>query len=397
MKTTIKFSFIFLILSIASYIAYSQDTTANRFGKGIKIIAKDSSFSLNFGMRFQTLMTIESPINREINYYDDTETHFMIRRSRLKFDGFAYSPKLHYKIELGLSASDLSGANDFTEHSPLLILDAVARWNFYGNFELWVGQTKLPGNRERVISSQKLQFVDRSIVNGRFNIDRDAGLQLNHHFNINNVVVREVASISMGEGRDVVVENQGGLDYTARVEVLPLGEFTKGGDYIGSDIYREETPKLSIGFSYDYNDNAKRQRGQLGSIMDEERDLQSIIADMMFKYRGFSVMSEYIRKTTPTTPLVYNDEGVETGAFYTGDGFVIQGGYLFKNNFEIAARYAIVKPEQVTGRDNIEQYTLGVSRYIVGHNLKVQSDVTYTLNGKEFPDLMYRLQLEVAF
>ena len=57
-------------------------------------------------------------------------------------------------------------------------------WNFHENFELWVGQTKLPGNRERVISSANLQQVDRSLLNSRFNIDRDFGFQLRHHFNL---------------------------------------------------------------------------------------------------------------------------------------------------------------------------------------------------------------------
>ena len=37
-------------------------------------------------------------------------------------------------------------------------------WNFYENFELWAGQTKLPGNIERVISSGNLQQVDRSLI-----------------------------------------------------------------------------------------------------------------------------------------------------------------------------------------------------------------------------------------
>ena len=52
------------------------------------------------------------------------------------------------------------------------------------NFEIWFGQGKLPGNRERVISSGNLQQVDRSLLNSLFTIDRDFGFQLRHHFNI---------------------------------------------------------------------------------------------------------------------------------------------------------------------------------------------------------------------
>lgn len=51
----------------------------------------------------------------------------LIRRSRLKFDGFAYSPKLKYKLVLGLSNRDMSGASAFTSNSLRYILDAVLK------------------------------------------------------------------------------------------------------------------------------------------------------------------------------------------------------------------------------------------------------------------------------
>ena len=35
---------------------------------------------------------------------------FRCRRARLKFSGFAYSPKLKYKLELGLSNRDIGKA-----------------------------------------------------------------------------------------------------------------------------------------------------------------------------------------------------------------------------------------------------------------------------------------------
>ncbi|PQB08415.1 hypothetical protein BST83_15750 [Polaribacter filamentus] len=104
----------------------------------------------------------------------------LIRKFRLKFDGFALSPKLNYKEELGLSNRDQSGGSIFTSSSPIYILDAVLKWNFSGNFVLWFVQTKLPGNKERVISSANLQQVDRSLLNSGFTIDRDIAVQLIH-------------------------------------------------------------------------------------------------------------------------------------------------------------------------------------------------------------------------
>ena len=186
-----------LTLLLVSGFAYSQDITNNKFGKGLyNVVAKDSSYSMKFAVRMQSLFIGNWNVHED-DGVSSGSSQFLIRRSRLKFGGFAYSPKLIYKIELGLTNRDISGASSHTRGAPRVILDAVIKWNFYKNFTLWVGQTKLPGNRERVISSGDLQFVDRSKLNANFNIDRDMGAQLRHHFKLGqNFIVREMFSIS---------------------------------------------------------------------------------------------------------------------------------------------------------------------------------------------------------
>ncbi|MFK7951933.1 MAG: porin, partial [Ekhidna sp.] len=154
----------------------AQDMTNSTWGKGLKIEAKDGSFETKFGFRFQTLYIGE--LNSENGDYEDK---MLIRRSRLKFDGFAFQPNLKYKVELAISNRDTrSGRIDESGNTANIVLDAVMKWGFSEGWSLWWGQTKLPGNRERVISSQKLQFVDRSLVNSRFTLDRDKGIQLHH-------------------------------------------------------------------------------------------------------------------------------------------------------------------------------------------------------------------------
>ncbi|MFD3001098.1 porin [Pontibacter toksunensis] len=393
---------VLLTLLLWGNSAKSQSIIKSKFGKGIYLVAADSSFSMKFSLRFQTLYEGSTTSAAE-----EWEDNFLIRRSRLKFEGFAFTPKLEYKIELGLSnrdiGSDLEPQFNFADN---IILDAVAKWNFAPNFELWVGQTKLPSNRERVISSQKLQFVDRSLLNSRFNIDRDQGIQLHHAHQVGQVVLREIGSISMGEGRNITTDNVGGYDYTARVEVLPFGEFEGEGDYVGSDIYREEKPKLSIAASYDYNDGTNRAGGQLGDFLSEQRDLSTVFVDAMFKYRGFSVMAEYANKEalsnssgeeTEGGPVVRRDaEGNVEETFITGNAINLQAGYLFKTNWEVAGRYTSYDPTAVTELRAENQYTLGVSKYIVGHSLKVQSDVTLQQQERRDDVYQFRLQLEVA-
>ncbi len=397
----------FIIASIAILAITSlkaQEISDTSFGKGlINFVAKDSSFSVKFAPRFQFRSV--SFWNHDGEQYGSPKHVALIRRARLKFDGFAYSPKLKYKLELGLSNRDISGANQFNRNTPRYILDAVIMWNFSGNWELWAGQTKLPGNVERVVSSANLQLIDRSLLNGFFNIDRDVGVQLRHKTKLGkNFLMREKISVSQGEGRNVTEGNEGGLQYTARLELLPFGTFKSKGDYSQSDLKREEDPKLMLGFTYNYNENAPRVRGFAGDYMIREdgtlygTDQTSIFADAMFKYNGLSFMGEYAKRTADA-PIATEQDGITpTGDIVlTGNALNLQAGYLFKNNYEIAGRFTTVDFESVTEALPRQQYTLGVNKFIVGHKLKVQSDITYaTLDGNE-NRITFRIGFDIHF
>jgi len=394
----LKLSLTALALFTSAFIS-AQETPSPRFGKGLfNLVGQDSSWTMKIGARMQFLAIA--------NFEDEesTESNFLVRRARLKFDGFAFSPKLKYKLELGLSNRDISGASPFTSNAPRYILDAVIKWNFHENFELWFGQTKLPGNRERVISSANLQQVDRSLLNSRFNIDRDLGIQLRHHFKLsNNFVVKEIFSIAQGEGRNVTTGNLGGHQYTGRVELLPFGNFSSKGDYKGSDLKRENTPKLALGITYDYNNNAVKNRGNQGSYMETdggfyETNINTLFIDAMFKYKGFSFMAEYADRDAKD-PFAKNTDGTLTGAVVqVGKGLNLQTGFLCKNDWEVSGRYTNIELDKtITGKNKEQQYTLGVSKYIVGHSLKVQSDISYLDVSGANSQLMYRLQFDIHF
>jgi hypothetical protein len=399
LKITLLSIFIFALFS-----ANAQETNAPAFGKGLfNLVGKDSTWTMKVGTRMQFL-TIAEWSEDDNGGYGDPEQNFLIRRARLKFDGFAYSPKLKYKIELGLSNRDISGASEFTRNTPRYILDAVVMWNFAGNFELWAGQTKLPGNIERVISSGNLQQVDRSLVNSRFNIDRDVGFQLRHHFNISdNFMIREKIALSQGEGRNVTQGNEGGHQYTGRLEFLPFGEFESKGDYSGSDLKREKKPKLMFAVNYDINKDAVKTRSNLGSYMFNdtglyETTINTFFFDGMFKYNGFSFMWEYANRDADD-PIAKNSDGSLTGDIVqVGNGLNLQSGYLFPSNWEISGRYTNIKlDENITGSSPQSQYTLGLSKYIVGHKLKVQTDLSYLSVDIGTDELMYRLQFDIHF
>ena len=394
-------SFLFIPFCL---LLQAQEISDTKFGNGmINFIAKDSSFSVKFAPRIQSRYQSEWSYNGE--GYDPAGINFSVRRARLKFGGFAFSPKLKYKIELGLSNRDISGANVYNRNTPRYILDAVVMWNFYEKFELWAGQTKLPGNIERVVSSANLQLIDRSLLNSKFNIDRDMGIQLRHKLRLGgNWIIKEKFSISQGEGRNITEGNIGGLQYTSRLELLPFGEFSSKGDYSQGDLKREKSIKAMFGFTYDINENAVKSRSNMGSYLIQssgglfETDITTIFLDGVIKYNGFALTGEYANRDADQIEALEEDGRTKTGAVVgAGSASNIQGSYLFKNNFEITARYTNINFKEITRLSDLKQITFGVSKYVVGHSLKIQADISL-LNASGIKDnVLFRTGFDLHF
>jgi len=403
-----RLSFLSILFLVAFQVSAQVPPKVDyKFGKNLSITAADSSAQLKLNIRFQSLFNSE----RSLASGEDWQSSFMIRRARLKMSGWAVNPNLKYKVELALSNRDLGSKHDFgeTNEAPKIVLDAVVKWRVNKHWTLWAGQTKLPGNRERVVSSQKLQMVDRSLVNSIFNIDREMGAQVRGKFKLGSGVLKPIASWSFGEGRNVTKTNIGGIHYVTRLEWLPMGEFSSKGDYFGADLKREKTPKLALAGAYSRNNGAPRQKQSGRFLIDADgdylsNDLQTVFADMMFKYQGFSLMAEYAHKIVADKEVKNRDDlrlqllDADGRSYYTGAGLNIQAGYLFDKNIEVSARYTNVSPDTEASFTGVDEYTLGISKYIVGHALKLQGDVSLlSTEGQEDNDLRYRLQMEFQF
>lgn len=163
-------------------------------------------------------------------------------------------------------------------------------------------------------------------------------------------------------------------------------------------------PRLSVGASYDYNNKAVRTRSNMGVYMLTntglfETDITTVFVDAMFKYRGWSFMGEYVNRNADD-PIARNSDGTPTGDFVNvGEGINLQTGYTFKNHFQILGRYTkITIDPEIRGLGIEKQYTFGLSKYIVGHKLKVQTDLSLN-DFQENTDksLLYRFQVEIHF
>jgi hypothetical protein len=243
-------------------------------------------------------------------------------------------------------------------------------------FSVGIGQGKLPGNRQRVISSGEQQFADRSIVNNALTLDRDVGLFANYFFDSDRFAFRAKTAVTAGEGRNALPSDKG-LAYTGRLEILPLGPFSEKNDYSEGDLLREPRPKLSLAGTVQLNERARRTMGELGFLLYEPRDLFSVHADLLFKYKGWALASEYLSRQCDD-PKTYNDN-LDLRYVYAGQGINTQVSYCTRKMWEVALRHSYLTPQREVEDVELEktQYGVCVSKYLNKHRVKVQTDFFY--------------------
>ncbi|PKV76283.1 porin [Pontibacter ramchanderi] len=368
----------FLLAGSAAAVAQTPEGNPPLFNfkRGVGLVTPDSSFSINMRFRVQSRAIYNSTSKDDFGV---SEYEMRVRRLRLRFEGFMYSPKLTYNIQLSFSRGDMDWSlrdDTYINISPNVVRDAVVYYKPNDQWQFAFGQTKLPGNRQRVISSGDQQFIDRSIVNIGFNIDRDFGFQAVYNNSIGTFHYLIKSALTAGEGRNVF-STDGGLAYTGRVELLPFGRFTNGGDYFEGDLEREPTPKLSLAGGMSHNEDARRIGGQIGRDLYEQTDIQTYIFDGLLKYKGMALYAEYMAREADN-PVTQNAAGQQRNIL-TGRGQNYQLSYIFPSNVELAGRYSRVTPNQeVRAFENTEEaYLVGVTKYLRAHRLKLQGNVGY--------------------
>ncbi len=380
---------------------HSLDAARAHFapGTGLVLESDDELFELALRLRAQPRYTL--------SLADGTaaQESSQLRRARLQFKGHAFGKHNKLKVELAFAPRDV-GQRDDRNPTTSPLLDWYFTFDHLRDLTLRVGQYKVPYNRQRVVSSGDLQLVDRSIVNAEFNLDRDIGIDLRSKDLGGLGWLRYSLGVYAGEGRNGSGLHELGLAYMVRLEALPFGAFK---DYREVDFERSPNPKLSLGAAYA---KVHEARGALaGNPADGgTTDFDGLTWDLVFRYRGLSVTSEWAWRTgtrnpgDATLPAQSGDEvPVPTEAPRDGIGGMLQVGYLLPTlPLEVAARVGTIRQ---TGKDSSlterGEYGGGVSYYFAEHSFKVQADyfrLTEREPGAESTDVdEMRVQLQSAF
>src|SRR5690606_26840432 len=115
------------------------------YGKGLGMTSADSLFQLNIRFRMQNRVTYFN------NEGEDNSYEAQIRRLRVRFDGYVGDPRFQYAIQLSFSPGDVGEVEEGKNLN--IIRDAAITYKPDKNWSFLFGQTKLPGNRQRINSS----------------------------------------------------------------------------------------------------------------------------------------------------------------------------------------------------------------------------------------------------
>lgn len=365
------------------------------YGKGLGLTSPDSIFQLNIRFRMQNRVSYIE------NEGQEPAIDGQIRRLRLRFDGYVGNPKFLYAIQLSFAPGDVGEIQDGENIN--IIRDAVLFYRPNRHWNIAFGQTKLPGNRQRVNSSGGLQLTDRTINNAKFTIDRDFGFQV-HNLNEwkDKFSYNFKTAITMGEGRNSTKTPDNGLAYTGKIELFPFGSFTKDGTYFEGDVAREATPKVMVSGAYQYNDKARKTQGQLGNYLFEKRDMSSLLLDAMFKYNGWAFQSAYMNRVSKNPITVNPLDATDIQYVFTGSGLDYQLSYLFPSNYEFIGRYSTQKVNndiRLLAPDT-KEYSIGVTKYIWEHAFKLQGELTFDeltyYDGATKNNWYVRFQVEIG-
>ena len=343
-------------------------------GKGLTVKVGDK-FSLNIRARIQVRYQLDIPPEDEDGARTMRQT-VNIGTARLWFSDNILTPKLTYMIQLAVAG------RDYRDSAISPIFDAYLDWAIHRDVGIRVGQYFVPFDRLRTVREFALQMADRPRPVGELTLDRDVGVILysDKFLHDKSPVAYRIGAFGGGGTNLVNGKKPGGL-FVGRLELRPLGPIDDDSE---GDLERRKKPALALGGAFAANLNTDRLRSTTGpTFVGGTTHYYHAATDLVFKWRGWAVQGEYLRKWPSVNRILStDDEGMDVVEYTrAGQGWVAQTSYVFDPPIELVARlsgmYAIgaTDPAFVTDlRNRGQEVAAGVNYYFNGHRMKLQTD-----------------------
>ena len=396
--------------------------------KGFGFATEDGNWRMSMQWRFQGRFTYPERADEEgtASFSDNSEATFELRRVRMKIGGHGYKPWIKYYFEIDLQTTSDSGESAGSTR----VFDWRIDLAKYKSFTIRVGQWKINYNRERVDSSGRQQFVERSIVTRVFTIDRQVGVMLNGRLFPGKLYdVRYFVGVFTGSGRGEANDDDN-MMYMARLQWNMFGRDLK---FSQSDLKYHKQPTASLAFG-GYTNIGKCTRwsssgcGSLGvgaptslgatftsdaTAADSQFRVDGMVEEFAMKWRGVSIQHEFHWKqikdagagvglngftgTAPVMPSKTNLMGSYSQVGYFPHYLVP----IIPKSLEMAFRYAFVDPNVSAGNDTLREFTGALNWFFAGHRNKITVDASHfsldVPTGPALTEQRVRLQWDVSF
>lgn len=358
---------------------------------------------------------------------DSEQSQFNLRRARMYFMGHLFDPDFKYYIQFRAETAENAQAPGSLGLFDLVFTSTHNPW-----LNVQVGQYKVFFNRAQINSTASMQFAERALVMDAFTASgldrRDIGITImndeelypvNYYLGVFNGAGPSFNRFGSFESEEIIQNCPGGatggnpfpspagcptnqrnlnanprfdlnkLMLTARLQWNVMGR----PGYGEGDLAYSETPQMAIGGGYSYNPsintasnnsfigidlanlNFRRQVAAFGNgrqlgwgII----DYSTWAVDGIFKYRGFSLQSEFYFKN-----VILHDKGLpcmNTACTLTAPGrignalgwYVQSGYYLIPRKLEVAARYAYWDPDTRAADDLVHQTDVSLNWFLNG-------------------------------
>ncbi len=409
-------------------------------GKGLEFKGGDA-FKLNLGARIQFRFD-SADYNQAASGTQDSGTRvvsslasiegkegrthdFMTRRFQITFSGYAYNPNIFYKYVL---CSDKNGTDCVGSGSGLGIEDAYFGYKF-GKGKILMGQWKLPFTVEEQTSSSNLEYVDRSANQLTFERDHQIRLEIEP-----NSQIKATAALGAGLGGNKLKSNQAAEGTTGdesdgwdkvevyRLEITPFGKMK----YSQADLKKSDSVKLRFGaarlywrdvnLKFDGDFDAVGSRGKFDDRLDDfetayyKNDkngaafqgnsfytMTATTFDAGIKYNGLFAEFEHTINELKDKTLGKGTESINWTRY--------QVSYHIRNGWVTGFRYGVLDQSD-RASDEITEKTITLSKFFVGHNLKINADYGWleeelgpktTVTSDQAETTTFRIQAQLKF
>lgn len=359
------------------------------------------------------------------NRSENDGSSFNVRRLRFYFMGHLFDPDFKYYIQFRSET-----AENAQTPGALSLLDANFTVTRFPWANVQFGQYKVYFNRSQINSTASMQFAERALVMDAFTASgldrRDIGITImndeelfpiQYYFGIFNGAgpsfnrfgsfTSEEATVGCPGGQTSgnpfpspasCPANQRNINANLRLDVdqlMYVGRLNWNilgrAGYGEGDLAYSEKPQLSVGGGYAYNpsintssDNAfvgldlanLNYRRQLAAFGNGRQlglgvvDYSTWAVDGVFKYRGFSLQSEFYFKNVnrhTKTQCLNAACSVTAPNFGNAMGWYVQGGYyLIPRKLEFAARFAYWDPDTNAAGDLVKETDLSLNWFLNG-------------------------------